>query len=160
MDGVQNTVGSTLEAAAEGVIVSRVVVVAHFGFWSFYDLFGFDVDSLFGCSSLVLYVVSSFLLFVFYSVSRFLSFVFNVVGRLPLLVLDVVGGFPSVVFDVVGLIKTLTILAFSDVDLGLAARITLWLTFDVDVNFGTTDWFLVAKRDNVSPKFFSSPSQQ
>lgn len=45
VEGVHDTVGCTLESAAEGVVVTLVVVVAHlaFAFDVYFDVFSFDI---------------------------------------------------------------------------------------------------------------------
>ena len=52
----------------------------------------------------------------------------------------------TLVLDVVGVTETRTVFALGDIDLGVSTR----LAFDVEVDLGTTSWFLVAEGTRIS----------
>lgn len=128
VDRVQEAIGGTLYAAAEGVVAAIVIVVAHLGFLLVVDLpFCLNVDVLPRCSALVLDVVGGTL------TTLEVCFVLCSLGCATL-VLYVVGW----------ALETTTVFAFGDVDVSLSSRLAFTLTLDVDIDLCATGGFTVA----------------
>jgi hypothetical protein len=117
VERMDNTVGSTLEAAAEGVVFTLVVVVTHVFAARLVDLDVFFFDSDF--------------------FGRPTAFVLDVVCRISTaaFALDVVCRISAAAFvlDVVGRIDAAAVVALGDVELGLEGLVSYLSTIDFDV---------------------------
>lgn len=142
VEWVHHVVGGTLNTAAEGVVLSVVIVVTHFAFWFVENgtAFGSNFGVGLRTESFVVYVTSTRTLAGFDA-----SFVSAVVTGIDVANLGVTAN----VFGLVGGVGTAAIITFSDIDLGLVRLLAVDLEIDVALERAGSSFSVAAGNESV-----------